>query len=91
MMFLSVFHDSWPSLGLTPEVLDQLYPERGSGLWQREPHRAIGMGCAYFAMTGLFSILFSWRRESGPAKRRNEIPLPVLLLGALLLDGLAAA
>lgn len=51
--------DIWPSWGLTPEVLAQHYPNRGSGLWQQEPQRAIGAACAYFFMIGLFSLLLS--------------------------------
>lgn len=42
--------------GITPELLDQLWPERGDGLWEAEPQRALVMGLAYFLLLGLIEL-----------------------------------
>lgn len=41
-----------PELGVTPELVDAVWPDRGDGLWEAEPQRALAMGAAYFALLG---------------------------------------
>ncbi len=41
-----------PELGITPDVLNQVYPGRGGGVWEREPQRAIAVASAYFFAMG---------------------------------------
>lgn len=43
--------------GLTPEVLAEVYPNRGTGLWADHPERVLVMGMIYFAMLGLLELL----------------------------------
>jgi hypothetical protein len=45
-----------PELGISDSVLRDLYPGRGSGLWEREPERAIGGAAVYFFLIGLAEI-----------------------------------
>ena len=41
-----------PELGINSSVLADVYPQRGSGLWERQPERAIA-AAAYFLLLGL--------------------------------------
>jgi hypothetical protein len=47
----------WPAGGITPEILNHVYPERGSGIWQQEPQRALAVGAIYFFCMGLFELM----------------------------------
>ena len=49
-----------PELGVTREVLDQVYPGRGGGLWERHPERAMAGAALYFFLVG-FAELFYFR------------------------------
>lgn len=42
-----------PELGINSSVLADVYPQRGSGLWERQPERAIAAAAAYFLLLGL--------------------------------------
>ena len=61
-----------PELGITREVLDDVYPQRGSGVWEAEPHRAIAGAAVYFALLGFAE----WRWINHPTK-------PVRLIGTV--------
>lgn len=45
-----------PELGITGSVLTEVYPDRGGGLWEREPERAIAGAALYFFLIGLAEI-----------------------------------
>lgn len=42
-----------PELGINSSVLADVYPQRGSGLWEKQPERAIAAAAAYFLLLGL--------------------------------------
>lgn len=51
-----------PELGVTQDILNQVYASRGGGVWEREPQRAIAMASAYFfAMGGVEVFVFGLR------------------------------
>ena len=52
---ISVFID-FPELGITDTVLREVYPERGSGLWERHPEQAIVAAALYFSLTGIAEL-----------------------------------
>jgi len=45
-----------PELGISSSVLNEVYPDRGGGLWEREPERAIAGAALYFFLIGLAEI-----------------------------------
>lgn len=45
-----------PPLGVTPEILDAVYPLRGGGLWERHPERALAGAALYFTLMGIAEI-----------------------------------
>lgn len=45
-----------PELGLTASVLSETSPDRGSGLWEAEPERAIAGAAVYFLLIGFAEI-----------------------------------
>ncbi len=45
-----------PRGGLTPEVLDAVYPSRGEGIWEQDPQQALLAGMVYFALLGLWEF-----------------------------------
>lgn len=45
-----------PEWGITREVVNETYPGRGGGIWEREPHRAIAGAALYFLMMGLAEL-----------------------------------
>jgi hypothetical protein len=45
-----------PEPGITGTVLDEVYPDRGGGLWEKEPERAIEVAALYFLIIGLAEI-----------------------------------
>ncbi len=50
-----------PSMGITQEVLNEVYPGRGGGLWEQEPERAIVGGAIYFAVIGVAELAWGVR------------------------------
>ena len=59
-----------PELGITGSVLNEVYPDRGGGLWERQPERAIAGAALYFFLIGLAEITVlrpSKRRDTGNA------------------------
>ena len=53
-----------PEWGVTGSVLSEVYPGRGSGLWEAEPERAIAGAAVYFLLIGLAEITVL--RSDGP-------------------------
>ncbi|MEQ8956182.1 MAG: hypothetical protein RL120_18785 [Gammaproteobacteria bacterium] len=45
-----------PQWGLSGEVLNQVYPDRGSGVWEQEPQRALAGAAIYFFCMGLVEL-----------------------------------
>ena len=41
-----------PEMGITAEVLSEVYPDRGGGLWERQPQLPIAGAALYFALMG---------------------------------------
>lgn len=55
LAFATVFLPIAPG-GITPELLTQVWPDRGDGLWEAEPQRALVMGLLYFALLGVVEL-----------------------------------
>jgi hypothetical protein len=55
IVFLTVFVP-FPELGVTAEVLSQVYPDRGGGIWEQHPQRAIAGAVLYFGIMGIFEL-----------------------------------
>lgn len=45
-----------PEWGIDASVLNDVYPDRGGGLWERQPERAIAGGAVYFLLMGIAEI-----------------------------------
>jgi len=45
-----------PPGGIDAALLDTLWPDRGDGVWEAEPWRALAMGAAYFAILGMVEL-----------------------------------
>ena len=54
--FLSIFI-RLPRAGLTEEILNNVYPGRGSGEWESEPQQALLAGMLYFGFLGLWELV----------------------------------
>ena len=46
-----------PELGITRDVLNEVYSHRGGGLWEQQPQRAIAGAALYFGLMGLAELL----------------------------------
>lgn len=68
--FLSIFVRI-PRAGLTPEVLNAVYPGRGSGEWEQNPQQALLAGMFYFGLLGLWELCAPFRAE----KRKGQNPM----------------
>ncbi len=55
VVFLTVFVP-FPELGVNAEVLREVYPNRGGGIWEQHPERAIAGAIIYFGLMGLFEL-----------------------------------
>ncbi|MFC1497939.1 hypothetical protein ACFLS1_05635 [Verrucomicrobiota bacterium] len=64
--FISVFV-KLPRGGITKEVLNQVYPGRGSGEWEKNPQQALLAGMLYFGFLGLWELVapFLANRKKG--------------------------
>jgi hypothetical protein len=51
LAFATVFVP-FPRGGVDRALLGQVWPDRGSGVWERHPERALAMGLIYFAVLG---------------------------------------
>ncbi len=56
----------WPALGLTPEVLDRCFPDRGTALFAAEPQRALVAGIIYFPLAALVEQFINRRLGRQP-------------------------
>lgn len=45
-----------PEMGITREVLAEVYPSRGGGIWERFPQRPIVAGAVYFGLMGVLEL-----------------------------------
>ena len=62
IVFLIVFVP-FPQFGVTAEVLSEVYPGRGGGIWERHPQRAIAGAILYFRVMGMFEL---WQLVRSP-------------------------
>jgi len=58
-----------PPGGIDASLLEQVWPQRGGGLWERQPQQALALGFVYFLLLGLIEA-----RPPGP--RWNRLPAP---------------
>ncbi len=73
VVFLTVFVP-FPELGVNADVLREVYPDRGGGIWEQHPERAIAGAILYFGFMGLFELKQLTRPpKSTPALGRDEI------------------
>lgn len=54
---------SYPSGGIDYALLEDVYADRGDGLWEQEPQRALAAGGAYFLLMGLAELALMRRFE----------------------------
>ena len=59
-----------PEWGISSSVLTEVYPDRGSGLWETEPERAIAGPALYFLLIGLAELTVL---RQGAIKIRNKL------------------
>ncbi|NKB99874.1 MAG: hypothetical protein GKR90_15440 [Pseudomonadales bacterium] len=52
-----------PEMGITTSVLNEVYPNRGGGVWERYPERPIVAGAIYFGLIGLAELY--WALKEG--------------------------
>lgn len=50
--------------GLTPEVMDQIIPNRGTGLWTDHPERILLLGLIYFGIVGVIELIAATRSNA---------------------------
>lgn len=55
LAFATLFLPIGPG-GITPELLEAVWPDRGDGVWEAEPQRALVMGLLYFLLLGLAEL-----------------------------------
>jgi len=72
-VFLTLFIPV-PEGGLDHGVLEQVYPNRGSGVWERQPEVAIAAGVLYFTAMGVFELLLTGKRGDRWAARVSVGP-----------------
>ena len=60
-VFLTLFVPI-PSGGISYAVLDEVYPDRGSGVWEQNPEVAIAAGVIYFTALGVFELVLAGRK-----------------------------
>ena len=56
VIFLSVLI-RFPRGGLTPEILDSVYPDRGTGVWEQHPQQGLVAGIIYFGAMGIAEMI----------------------------------
>jgi hypothetical protein len=74
--FLSVFVP-FPAGGLTPEILNQVYPNRGRGIWEQSPQQALAAGIIYFGVLGLMELIAALKQRATsdmPAGGETSLP-----------------
>ena len=58
-VFLSVLVP-WPELGVTSSIVSDVYPDRGSGHWERNPETALAAGVVYFGLLGVTELVMAF-------------------------------
>jgi hypothetical protein len=58
-----------PAGGIDAALLREVWPKRGSGLWETHPQQALAMGFVYF-------LLLGWVEARAPGPRWYKTPLP---------------
>lgn len=58
-VFLSVMVP-WPELGVTSSVINEVYPDRGGGEWERHPETALAAGVVYFTLVGACELVLGF-------------------------------
>lgn len=65
-----------PEWGITTEVLNDVYPGRGGGVWEQDPERAIAGGAVYFGALGLAELFLLGPQQSSdndsPAEKQSN-------------------
>ncbi len=51
----------WPELGVSHAIVSDVYPDRGTGHWEKNPETALAAGVVYFTLIGLTELYLSWR------------------------------
>ena len=54
----------FPELGVTTSVLDEVYPDRGGGVWEQSPETALAAGVIYFSLLGLTELISGFRKPA---------------------------
>jgi len=65
----------FPAGGLTPEILNRVYPHRGHGSWEQSPQQALVAGIIYFSITGLVEIITAIRQRAINLSPQTQIDL----------------
>jgi hypothetical protein len=68
LAFASVFIPL-PAGGLDSSLLNQVWPDRGDGLWEQRPQQALAMGFVYFLLLGWVEA-----RAPGPHWYKTQLP-----------------
>lgn len=61
-----------PEWGITSRVLAEVYPDRGSGVWELYPQRAIAGAALYFLLLGLAELFLLGPANFQAANQRME-------------------
>ncbi len=61
-----------PELGLSTDVLNQVYPFRGGGEWERAPEKALFAGVLYFSLLGLAEIVSGFKQPSTAVELESD-------------------
>lgn len=67
-VFASVFIKV-PRGGITYGILNDVYPDRGSGHWETHPQQALFAGVLYFGVLGLLELRLALKPPVDPKKR----------------------
>ncbi len=70
-VFASVFLPI-PEWGITPSIVADVYPDRGNGVWEVEPQRAIAAAAVYFLLLGMAELFIL-----GPVRTDAKSRLPL--------------
>lgn len=61
-----------PELGITSSVLNDVYPDRGSGAWERDPEIALAAGILYFSLLGIAELWGGFHKERDVLNEEGE-------------------
>jgi hypothetical protein len=66
-----------PEWGITSSVVELAYPDRGGGIWELEPQRAIAAAAVYFLLMGLAELFLLGPNWAGIGDKPNNEALSV--------------